>query len=263
MLREFAFRNISSVLIAAGLLILSEPAVSGTPVALELVLAADASSSVDDKEYALQVSGYVKAFRDPDVVAAIEALGPSGIAVTFVEWSDRWQQVQSVDWTHVIGAASARRFAGAIAAQAKLLEGTGTAIGTAISYAVELFDGNGDDGARRIIDVSSDDRFNSGSHLSVGRDFAVSRNITVNALAVDGDGALTRYFRKNVIGGAGAFVIAANSFEGICSRPEAEVAARTGYQSAHCRDAVSQPGRNHTVTVRCRADAATMIHNRP
>ena len=80
MLRKSAFRKVLAVLIAAGPFVLSEPAVSGTPVALELVLAADASSSVDDKEYALQVSGYVNAFRDPDVVAAIEALGPSGIA---------------------------------------------------------------------------------------------------------------------------------------------------------------------------------------
>ena len=42
-------------------------------VALELVLAVDASSSVDPQEFDLQVSGHVNAFRDPDIIAAIAA----------------------------------------------------------------------------------------------------------------------------------------------------------------------------------------------
>ncbi len=42
-----------------------------SPMALELVLAVDAFSSVDKHEYQLQVSGYAKAFQDEDVVLAI------------------------------------------------------------------------------------------------------------------------------------------------------------------------------------------------
>ena len=184
-----------------------------TPVALELVLAVDASSSVDDAEYALQVAGYVKAFRDPDIIAAIKKLKPAGIAVTYVEWSDRWQQVQSVAWTHVDGEASAAVFSSAIAAQSNMLQGSGTALGTAISYSAGLFDGNGFRGLRRVIDVSADDRYNSGSHPSLSRDRAVAQNITVNALAVDRSGKLADYFRQHVIGGPDAFVMTANSFE--------------------------------------------------
>ena len=188
------------------------PVRAATPVALELVLAVDASSSVDDEEYALQVAGYVRAFQDPEIIAAIKALRPSSIAVTYVEWSDRWQQVQSVDWVRVHDAPSAEAFAAAIAAQANMLKGTGTALGTAISFSTELFTGNGFSGVRRVIDVSADDRYNSGSHPTLARDRAVAQNITVNALAVDDTGVLSEYFRKNVIGGPEAFVITANSF---------------------------------------------------
>ena len=182
------------------------------PVALELVLAVDASSSVDDEEYALQVDGYVRAFRDAEVIAAIEALQPAGIAVTYVEWSDRWQQEQSVGWTHVRDASGATAFAGAISMQADMLQGSGTAIGDAISFSATLFEGNGFTGIRRVIDISADDRYNSGSHPSLARDRAVSSNITVNALAVDATGALTRYFQRHVIGGPEAFVLSADSF---------------------------------------------------
>ncbi len=185
---------------------------AATPVALELVLAVDASSSVDDEEYALQVSGYVRAFRDADIIAAIEALQPAGVAVTYVEWSDRWQQVQSVDWTHVHDAAGAGVFAAAIEMQANMLQGSGTAIGDAISFSATLFDGNGYAGIRRVIDISADDRYNSGSHPTLARDRTVANNITINALAVDGSGALTKYFQKNVIGGPDAFVLSADSF---------------------------------------------------
>lgn len=201
-----------AIWLAVGLLLHPVLARADTPVGLELVLAVDASSSVDDEEYALQVNGYVRAFRDREVIAAIEALQPSGVAVTYVEWSDRWQQEQTVGWTHVHDAAGAIAFAGAISRQADMLQGSGTAIGDAISFAAGLFDGNGYAGIRRVIDISADDRYNSGSHPSLARDRAVAGNITVNALAVDATGALTRYFQRHVIGGPDAFVMSADSF---------------------------------------------------
>ena len=42
-----------------------EPAAAETPVELELVLAIDTSSSVDTREFSLQVGGYAAAFREP------------------------------------------------------------------------------------------------------------------------------------------------------------------------------------------------------
>ncbi|MBT3938295.1 MAG: DUF1194 domain-containing protein, partial [Pelagibacterales bacterium] len=40
-------------------------------VDLELVLAVDVSSSVDEEEYQLQIRGVGAAFRHPDIIAAI------------------------------------------------------------------------------------------------------------------------------------------------------------------------------------------------
>ena len=183
------------------------------PVALELVLAVDSSTSVSDSEYQLQVTGYVDAFRDADVIAAIAALAPKGLAVTFVQWSSHRNQVQSVDWQHVTDKASAVAFSDAIAANARRIGGSSTAIGDAVLYSVDLLESNDFAGDRRTIDVSADDRYNAGSSPAYARDFATKRQIVVNGLVIDPTNELASFFRRKVIGGEGAFVMTIGSFE--------------------------------------------------
>lgn len=188
-------------------------ALTETRVALELVLAVDSSTSVNAREYELQVAGYAKAFRDKDVIAAISALGSSGMAVTYVKWSSHRYQVQSVSWTHVVDGSSSRAFADQIMKNSGRIEGSSTAIGDAVIYSVGLFKDSGFNGARRVVDVSADDRYNAGSAPSYARGIAQRNRVTVNGLAIDGTGILSDYFRDNVIAGDGAFVITAQSFE--------------------------------------------------
>jgi hypothetical protein len=69
--------------VASTTLFFAAPA-SAIPVALELALLVDVSGSVDAGEYALQKGGYVAAFQDPGLLAAIAGL-PGGIAVTYIE----------------------------------------------------------------------------------------------------------------------------------------------------------------------------------
>ena len=62
-------------------------AAAQTPVDLELVLAVDVSLSMDTEEQRLQRDGYVAAFRDAEIQAAITS-GPYGrISVTYMEWA--------------------------------------------------------------------------------------------------------------------------------------------------------------------------------
>ena len=70
------FRFILGALAAYATLWWSEPANSADiPVDLELVLAVDVSLSMDSYEQKMQLQGYVDAFRDRQVLRAIEA-GP-------------------------------------------------------------------------------------------------------------------------------------------------------------------------------------------
>ncbi len=183
------------------------------PVELELVLTADASSSIKGGEFDLQVGGYAKAFRDDSVISAIESLGGGGIAVTFVHWSASFQQIVVVPWMQVRGRAEAATFAAAIEGQARRFTTFGTATGSAMQHAADLLDTNAFAGRRRVIDISSDERANQGPHPKGRRDDIITRGITINGLVVlDDHEDLITYFRNNVIGGDGSFVMDVASY---------------------------------------------------
>ncbi|MEX0347722.1 MAG: DUF1194 domain-containing protein [Rhizobiaceae bacterium] len=184
-----------------------------TAVELELVLAADASSSIRGGEFELQVGGYAAAFRDPGVIAAIERLGGNGMAVTFVHWSASFQQKVVVPWQLIRNSSDAHRFAKDIENQARRFTTFGTATGAAMEFAAERIRSNAYSGRRRVIDISSDERSNQGPHPVGRREAIVESGITINGLVVlDDEEDLIGYFTDNVIGGKDAFVMAVEDY---------------------------------------------------
>src|SRR5215475_6963381 len=103
-----------------------------TQVDLQLVLAVDASGSVDERRFELQMQGYVAAFRDPRVLYAIQAGATQAIAVTMVQWTGPALQIQVLPWTLIKDAATAQAFAAAIVATPRRLFSGGTSISGAI-----------------------------------------------------------------------------------------------------------------------------------
>ncbi len=183
------------------------------PVDLELQLLIDTSGSVDNAEYALQVEGYEDAFRDADIIAAIEAGDIGSIAVQLIFWSGSTSQAIGVDWTLITDAASANAFADLIAATVRPF-GDLTAPGSALDFGAPLFNDNGFEGTRTVIDVSGDGAQNDGSLTSTARDAALAGGVDViNGLAIlTDDPNLDDWYMANVIGGTGAFVVAASDF---------------------------------------------------
>lgn len=183
---------------------------AATIVGTELVLSVDVSGSVNSNEFNLQRQGYVNAFRNPDIQNRITAL-PGGIAATLSYWSSSANQ--SVGWTRITNAAEANAFADAIAATSRPFSG-GTSIDNAIDYASNLIATNDFDSNRRVIDVSGDGSNTGGiASLQQARDNAVNAGITINGLPILGSEAnLDTYYRNNVIGGTGSFLIAASNF---------------------------------------------------
>jgi hypothetical protein len=183
------------------------------PVAIELVLAVDTSASVDDMEYGLQMRGIASALASSEI---IEAIGQhkNGVAIALLQWSGGLLGKVAVDWTVVSSEASIRALAARIAGAPRANTGNFTAISTAINRSMELLETNAQIGEFRRIDISGDGRNNSGDHPSQARSVAVSKGITINGLAIlDGDAGLEAYYRANVTGGPGSFVISADDFE--------------------------------------------------
>jgi hypothetical protein len=206
------------------------PAQSPQPVDLALVLAVDASGSVDRIRFELQKQGYVAAFRHPRVIGAIQSGPTQSIAVIMMQWTGPALQVTAVPWTTISDPASANAFADAVASAPRALFGGGTSISGAIDTSMALLFDNPFRAARRVIDISGDGSNNRGRSVNQARDEAIAKGVGINGLpilALEPD--LDRYYRDNVVGGPGAFVIAAKDFESfgeaILKKLIAEIAA--------------------------------------
>jgi hypothetical protein len=204
------------------LLMAAPSARAGTPVDLELVLAIDVSGSIDWQEAQLQRQGYIDALRSEPVVAAIRSGAIGKIAIIYVEWAGTYLQKTVIDWT-VIDSADSANALGAELSEAPIQTGPWTSISSAIRYIVPLFDKNDFDGVRKVIDISGDGPNNAGAPVTEARQEALNAGITINGLPIINDrpgpgGArairdLDRYYKECVVGGPGAFMEVATSFD--------------------------------------------------
>lgn len=185
-----------------------------TPVAIELVLAFDASASVDWNEFDLQLKGLAAAFADPDVITAVNNLKPLGAAVAVVQWGGPGDTRVVLPFTHLVSGRDAKAFGYLSGRITRWHRASETSIGTAIADSMEALETNDFDGHRRIIDISGDGADNSSADLAGARAAARANGIIINGLPIEQeDGELTAYYREHVIAGPGSFTETAKGFD--------------------------------------------------
>jgi hypothetical protein len=180
-----------------------------------LVIAVDISYSMDPDEQALHREGFAEAFRSLLVHDAIRKGITGRIAVTYMEWSGAYDQRVLLPWTVLDNAEAIMAFADRIAT-VPLRRGQRTSVSGAIDAATKLFENNGLEAIRKVIDVSGDGANNQGRSVTQARDEAVAKGITINGLPImlkqlgyADISDLDSYFRDCVIGGQGAFMVPA------------------------------------------------------
>ena len=151
-----------------------------------------------------------------------------------------------VDWTLIRGEADARQFAETLLAAPRSFVGR-TAIGSAIDFSMGLLSENGFAADRQVIDISGDGTSNQGRPVTDARDSALKAGVTINGLAIfnqraaaeggylalhtNPPGGLAQYYRANVVGGPGAFVLPIDDFrsfgEAMVHKLVSEVASLT------------------------------------
>ena len=226
--------------IAAAMLVLSGAARAAEQVDLLLVLASDVSRSVDTRKFQMQREGYAAALSNPRVVEAIRS-GPHGrIAICFLEWSGATSQKLVIDWTIVSDAASARKIGDQMLELPRSFADR-TSISAGLEFAMSQLEHAPFEAPRRTIDVSGDGTNNSGRDIASVRDEVLNKGVTINGLVILSDtplpwnpehtnppGGLDEYYRRNVTGGPGSFVMVAdnhNSFgQAIVKKLIAEIA---------------------------------------
>jgi len=228
------------LLILAGIAAVPAAAVAAEQVDLLLVLAADVSRSVDNAKFQLQREGYAAAISDPRVLDAIRSGRNGRVGLTFVEWSGAGSQRVLIDWTTIGDAETARGFGDRLL-EAPRSFADRTSISGAIEFAMRQLARAPYESARRTIDISGDGTNNAGGDVTLARDKAIAQGVTLNGLVILSEtplawnpdhtnppGGLQNYYRNNVIGGPGAFVLVAENFnsfgQAIVKKMIAEVA---------------------------------------
>ena len=233
-------RFVRLLVFAASIIALATPSRAEESVDLLLVLASDVSRSVDTRKFQLQREGYAAALSNPRVIDAIRS-GPHGrIAICFVEWSGVTSQKLVIDWTIVGDFASARRIGDQMLELPRSFADR-TSISAGLEFSMAQLNNAPLEAPRRTIDVSGDGTNNSGRDINSVRDEVLAKGVTINGLVILSDtplpwnpehtnppGGLDNYYRNNVTGGPGSFVMVAenhNSFgQAIVKKMIAEIA---------------------------------------
>jgi len=190
-------------------------------VDVELVLGVDVSYSMDMEELAIQREGYAEAIVSKEFLTALKTGPTAKIAITYFEWAASADQKIILPWRVIDGPEAA----GAVAEEilkAPLRRASRTSISGAINFAMPLFEANEYRGLRQVIDISGDGPNNNGELVTVARDAAVAKGVTINGLPIMAKEVnyatmdienLDIYYEDCVIGGAGSFVVPIKSKE--------------------------------------------------
>lgn len=206
-----------------------------------LIVSVDVSNSVDEERYRLQMDGIAKALEDPGVISAI-LNGPRGsIVLQMIQWADK--PIVSVPWTRI----GSKEEALALAAKVRRLprhDGQFTCMSRMMRFVSDKIQPTIPVKAARVVmDVSGDGIDNCNGEATDGvRDELVAAGMIINGLPIHegdpnapvGSGAfrapgepmkelppptngapltLEPWYRENVIGGPGAFVLPAFGYK--------------------------------------------------
>lgn len=201
-----------------------------------IVTGIDLSRSIDPEESKLQIYGMVEAIRAPEVLRAIQD-GPHGrIGFAVFLWASGTFP-ELVSWRVIGSRQDAEEASTEILLRLQLILdasrhsiGSLTDISAAMAHAGEMLADSPYASRRAIVNIVGNGEDNVGEGPGRSRDALVARGVTVNGVVVGGERKIVDYYRREVIGGPTAFVLAAHGPEGLVeaftSKFTAEIAAR-------------------------------------
>jgi hypothetical protein len=192
------------------------PVQAAQEVDVALVLAIDASGSIDHDEAELQRKGIAEAFLSKEVLQAIQSGSLGRIGIAAIYFSSRQYGVMSVpvNWMIIRDQKSAEDFVRTLIA-APRQSARGTSISDALELSQRMLEKGPYRSAKMVVDVSGDGENNAGRRVLDVRDELLAKSITINGLPIMDETTspdLDKYYEGCVIGGPGSFVIPAKGF---------------------------------------------------
>jgi Ca-activated chloride channel homolog len=192
-----------------------------------IVTGLDISDSIGLDELRLEMEGMARAIRSPKVLQAFRS-GPNGrIGFAVFAWHHNQLPIMVLPWTLISteddALAASRtieaRLGANIETEAREQEearkgrlaayiGRRTNLSRAIDHAAEMLTGSPYVADRSVVNIVGNGPDNVGEDASFARDRAVQAGATINGVVLGGDGGVLDYYRRQVAGGAGSFVMA-------------------------------------------------------
>lgn len=149
-----------------------------------LILALDASKSVDPREYVIQRHGLADALKAPEIMAALSPAPGYGAYATAIEWSDPGEEALLAPWTRLDGPEAITAFAERLRKARGVTERNKTGLGQALIVAAAAARSAPGDCRRTVIDVSGDGPTNAGPSPAEVRAAGHLEGLTINGLVI-------------------------------------------------------------------------------
>lgn len=196
---------------------------------VNIVTALDISESVDARSTGIEIEGMAQAILAPEILSAIQAGRHRRVGFAIFAWHEGAYPAL-ISWTTIGSAEDARNVAARLrsdlpiqlAAAARLEETPRmTDLSGAIDHAAMLLLTAPFAADRSVLNVIGNGWDNVGEGPEYARDRLLGKGGVINGVIVGEDPGLLAYFRQNVIGGRGAFLLTAedpSAIAGILAR---------------------------------------------
>lgn len=189
---------------------------------LNIITAIDVSDSITRQDEWLQLSGLARGVVDPRFLARIAEGSEQRIGFLAFTWSSGGDVNIIVPWTVIRGHADGERVAALFDAAPRIdRRGYGmykpssldqgergmTDIAEAVEAALNIATSAPYSARRSVINILSNGVDNDGQDPRVVRDRALRLGMTINGVVFGSNQGLPGYFRDNIVGGPGAFLM--------------------------------------------------------
>ncbi len=211
-----AVASVAAVAVGSSMLSRASAGAGQPDVDTALVVSVDVSNSVDEHRYKLQMEGIAKALEDPEVLKAILNGPQGGILFSMMTWADKPKL--ALPWHRIASAADAVAVAAKVRALPRQTGEFTCVSGMLRSISDKVVPQIPAKALRIVVDVSGDGRENCNPEVppAVVRDELAATGVTVNGLPIlEGEEGpvLEQWYRDNVMGGPGSFVLPADGFD--------------------------------------------------
>jgi hypothetical protein len=192
------------------------PAAVKADCAVSIVTGVDVSASITPEELALQVDGISSALQSPSVLSAIQSQGCARFAVFL--WADGSPAVV-LPWSDVSSAESAAAV-GQVLSQAvdqySAEIGTLTDVSEALQFSWALLNLNPPTG-KQVVNLISNGEDNSGEGPQIVSTQMRAAGVVINAVLMGPSTTIDEYYRVNVTGGRGSFIMRIDASEDVAA----------------------------------------------